>query len=112
MVQPAPENPPPPPRLIGRRNLELLTYGPVKLWASGFRDDILPLVATHYGGDLDAARERAMAWVAQLDEQNRVLAPSKDAVAKPREWWRARAAETWAVEVSAADDPWIRGGNQ
>jgi uncharacterized protein YdaU (DUF1376 family) len=96
----------PPPRtdpIFGRRNPDLFTYGPVKLWASQFRDEILPLVATHYGGDLDAADKPARAWIAELDEQNRSTTPSKDAINKPAKWWSERAAERWGVDADAVE---------
>jgi uncharacterized protein YdaU (DUF1376 family) len=88
-------------RLHGKRNLDLMTYGPVKLWASQYRDEILPLVATHHGGDRDAADGPARAWVGEVDERNRTTTPGREAVAKPVEWWREQAAARWAESEDA-----------
>lgn len=96
--------------IFGRRNPDLLTFGPVKLWASQFRDEILPLVATHFGGNRDAAESPARAWIGELDEQNQRTTPSRDAISKPSKWWSERAAERWGVAQSVVDDPWLRGG--
>lgn len=106
----APSLPPRTDSIIGRRNPDLFTYGPVKLWASQFRDEILPLVATHFGGDRDAADKPARAWIAELDEQNQRTTPSRDAISKPAKWWSERAAERWGAAQSVVDDPWLRGG--
>ena len=90
--------PPPPPRLNGARNPDRMTYGPIVLWASWFRDDIVPLVATHHDGDRDAAYAPALAWVGEVDARNATMAPGRDVLAKPREWWRVQAAEKWGSE--------------
>lgn len=101
---------PPPPRLIGNRNPDRMTHGPIVLWASWFRDDIVPLVATHFGGDRDAAYDPAVRWIGELDDANLATTPTREALAKPREWWKARASEKWGAAQSIADDPWLRGG--
>lgn len=91
----------------GRRNPDLLTYGPVKLWASQFRDEIVPLVATHYGGDRDAAYRPALSWVGELDEANQLTTPSRDVLTHPAKWWTDRAAERWGVQaVQSAPQKW------
>lgn len=87
-----------------------MTIGPVVLWASWFRDDILPVVAAHYAGNQDTAREPARLWVSEIDAGNVAVPPSSEAVRKPREWWKARVVERWTVVASAADDPWLKVG--
>lgn len=94
--------------IFGRRNLDLMTYGPIKLWASQFRDEILPLVATHCGGDMDEADRQARAWVRSVDEANQAAIPSREALAKPNRDWSAKAQERWGVDAQA-NDPWLKG---
>lgn len=81
--------------LHGRRNLDLMTYGPVKLWASQFRDEIVPLVATHFGGDRDVADGPARAWIGDVDEANQTTVPSAAALKAPAKWWTEQAIARW-----------------
>ena len=94
---------PPPQPIFGRRNPDLMTYGPVKLWASQFRDEIVPLVATHFGGDRDAANTPAREWIGELDAANQARTPSGDAVLQPAKWWSAQAAQRWATGTAVVD---------
>lgn len=106
----APTAAPSPVPIHGRRNLDLMTYGPVKLWASQFRDEILPLVATHFGGDRDKADAPARSWIGELDAANQATTPSRDALAKPAVWWSSQARERWGAQASVVDDPWLKVG--
>ena len=83
------------PSLVGRRNLDLLTYGPIKLWASQFRDEILPLVATHFGGSRDEADGPARAWIGEVDTFNQSTVPSAAALKSPAKWWNEQAITRW-----------------
>ena len=89
-----------------------MTFGPVKLWASQFRDEIVPLVATRYGGDRDVAYKPALAWVGELDAVNQEVTPSTEALAKPAKWWSTQAATRWGATVSVVDDPWLKVGTK
>ena len=82
--------------LHGRRNPDLMTYGPIPLWASQFRDVIVPLVASHYVGDRDAADKVARQWVAEWDSNNQAVPPLSGAVTAPQQWWREKAIERWS----------------
>ncbi len=83
--------------LHGRRNPDLMTYGPIPLWASQFRDVILPLVATHYAGSRDEADASARAWVRELDTANQATPPLTADVQEPVRWWSERALTRWGV---------------
>jgi len=86
----------------GPRNPDLLTHRPLKLWASQFRDEIVPLVATHYDGDRDKAYAIALQWVGEVDTHNLTTAPSTDALANPKQFWTDTAAQRWGVDPDAA----------
>lgn len=81
-----------------------MTHGPVKLWASQFRDELVPLVATHFGGDRDTAYRPALEWVGALDAANLATPPSREAVVQPAKWWSAAAADKWGTGVDAEVD--------
>ena len=79
-----------------------MTHGPLKLWASQFRDEIVPLVATHYAGNRDDAYAPALKWVGEVDTANLTTAPSTEALADPRRFWADAAATRWGVDPDAA----------
>ena len=106
----APTTPTLPVSIHGRRNLDLMTYGPIKLWASQFRDEILPLVATHFSGDRDKADGYTRAWIRELDAANQATTPSREALANMAKWWSAQARERWGAQASVVDDPWLKVG--
>lgn len=113
----APPQQPPPPRttpIFGRRNPDLMTYGPIPLWASQFRDVILPLVASHFGGSRDDADGPARAWVGELDAENQATTPTVEDVKAPARWWNEHARTRWALNASAVseDAPCPRCGAQ
>lgn len=83
------------------RHPDLITLGPVELWASQFQQ-LVSMAASSSGGDTTKADAEVRAWVADVDDGLIRDGAESSAIKQPRKFWQELAADRFGRKPNAA----------
>lgn len=84
-----------------RRHPDLMTVGPVELWASQFAQ-LVTVAMPSVGGDRERAETEVREWVSALDDELLTAGASAEDIKHPRKFWQERAADKFGRTSPAA----------